>query len=190
MDKFYLEPAITKPQAWKSVHEQKINLVAKAISFFHGKKDRLVSMELLYLPYWSFDYSYIRKGMKEPIEGKIALETYTGDAAILPVKTKLEPLESQELCLPVYGQPINEAAKKAVYWEAFVKEKKHKNAEIEILKASVLYVPYYVGYSEGAQIDITLVDATNGKIDTKLKDSVLYGMMKMEKRNNMDMVCV
>lgn len=177
MKNFYLKPGIEQGEAVKAIKAYQSNLIMKWQQLFKKNNKNLTSMEMLYLPYWCFDYHYQSKQMKDGIQGKVAVETYKHHTAILPDKTKFhEPVDHLSL-LPVNGEPVPEVARQQIYWEAFGREKKRIDISIEITDTATLYVPYWIGYVQGKEVEIIVVDATNGKIDLGIKEAVLEAIM-------------
>lgn len=177
MNKFVLNANLGHSEAVKNIKEYQQNIVEKWRRLFKNDKSRLVAIEKLYLPFWCFNYEYQSRQMKNKIEGKVAVETYKHHTAILPDNTAFFELTKDLTILPVKGKPLPEVARNEIYWEAFGREKKRKDIKIEIVDTGLLYVPYWVGYVNKEEIDIVIVDATTGKIDLGLKESMLEAIM-------------
>ncbi|OIJ17207.1 hypothetical protein BKP37_01360 [Anaerobacillus alkalilacustris] len=183
MESFLLRAVIEKKDAVRLISEHQNNLVIKWQKLFKKNHKKLTSIEMLYLPYWCFDYEYHSKQVKDTIKGKVAVETTKNLTAILPDGAELlslsEVLHKGGLpLLTVKGDPDPEVARETIYWEAFAKEKKRKDIKIEITNSSVLYVPYWIGYLQGEKIEIIAVDATTGKIDLGIKDAFLMKLVE------------
>ncbi|MGY3718251.1 hypothetical protein ACWE42_22305 [Sutcliffiella cohnii] len=177
MKSYFLPSSISKEEAIQSTQTYQRNWITKLQSLF-GDKKKLTSIELLYLPYWCFDYEYDSLQIKEPIKGKIAVETVKKLTAILPSNANIKPVKDGLALLPYTGIPDESIALEAMYWEAFTREKKRKNIRVIINESNILYVPYWVGYIEGEKIDIIAVDATSGKVDLGIKDSIITALLE------------
>ncbi|WP_026571823.1 hypothetical protein [Sediminibacillus terrae] len=180
MDSYVLQQAVGQEEAVRSIRQHQNNLIAKWQRLFRSGR-QLTSIELVHLPYWCFTYQYHSKQMKDPIRGKVAVETYRHHTAILPESAQYDPAENEQTLLLPCGGPVPEVARDEIYWEAFSREKKRKDITVDILETSLLYVPYWIGYLQGETIDIIAVDAANGKIDLGIKDSLLEAVMASSK---------
>jgi hypothetical protein len=179
MNSFFLASSVSKKQAVQAIQTYQNNWITKWQSLF-GQKKKLTSIELVYLPYWCYDYEYTSLQMKEPIQGKVAVETGKQLTAILPSSAKLQLLDAKETLplLDYTGQPEQKVAEEAIYWEAFTREKKRKDIQVTITHTNLLYVPYWIGYVQGEKVEPTIVDATSGKVDLGIKDSIIMALIQ------------
>ncbi|WP_053217058.1 hypothetical protein [Virgibacillus senegalensis] len=180
MKSYVLQQVVDQREAVRSIKQHQNNLIAKWQRLFRSGR-QLTSIELVHLPYWCFTYQYQSKQMKDPIKGKVAVETYQHHTAILPESATYRPAEEATSLLPPNGEPVPEVARKEIYWEAFSREKKRKDIAVDIIDTAILYVPYWIGYLQGDKIDILAVDAANGKIDLGIKDALLEAIMASSK---------
>ncbi|SDM79213.1 hypothetical protein [Sediminibacillus halophilus] len=180
MDSYVLQQVVGQKEAVRSIKQHQNNLIAKWQRLFRSGR-QLTSIELIHLPYWCFSYEYRSKQMKDPIRGRVAVETYRHHTAILPESAQYRPTTNEASLLAPCGGPVPEVARDEIYWEAFSREKKRKDIAVDILETAVLYVPYWIGYLQGDTIDIVAVDAANGKIDLGIKDSLLEAIMATSK---------
>ncbi|MCG1023211.1 hypothetical protein [Sutcliffiella horikoshii] len=180
MNSFFLPSLISKKQALQSIQSYQNNWITKWQSVVSSKK-KLTSMERVYLPYWCYDYEYTSLQMKEPICGKVAVETGKQLTAILPSTAALEEIDvsaDEMTFLDVSGDPELKVAEDAIYWEAFTREKKRKDIQVTITETNLLFVPYWIGYVQGkSQIELIIVDATSGKVDLGIKDAMIQALM-------------
>jgi hypothetical protein len=180
MNSFFLPSLISKKQAIQSIQSYQNNWITKWQSVF-GSKKKLTSMEMVYLPYWCYDYEYTSLQMKEPICGKVAVETGKQLTAILPSTSGLEKVDltaGGKTLLDVSGDSEQKVAEEAIYWEAFTREKKRKDIQVTITDTNLLYVPYWLGYvKSGNQMELIIVDATSGKVDLGIKDAMIQALM-------------
>ncbi|WP_173917585.1 hypothetical protein [Halobacillus sp. Marseille-Q1614] len=166
---FYIRPVIERKEAVKRINEHTSN---KILKLFKGRQ-KLVSIEQIYLPYWCYDYTLKTPSLKDGIQGKVALETITKTPAILPSDYPLLPMDADVKTLPIIGDEDQEAAKKAIYWEAFRKEKRKKSIDLTLHSPWILYMPYWIGYLEAKGYEILPVDAVSGNLDLTIKESFL-----------------
>lgn len=180
MNSFFLPTVISKKQAVQSIQSYQNNWITKWQSVL-GSKKKLTSMEMVYLPYWCYDYEYTSLQMREPIYGKVAVETGKQLTAILPSTAGLQELDlpnGEMTLLHVSGNPEQQVAEEAIYWEAFTREKKRKDIQVTITETNILYVPYWLGYvKSGNQMELVIVDATSGKVDLGIKDAMIQALM-------------
>ncbi|WP_082235349.1 hypothetical protein [Halobacillus massiliensis] len=166
---YYIKPEVTREEAVCRISEHMSNKLIKIIK----RRQKLVSMELVYLPFWCYEYTLNTSSLKEEIRGKIAIETIAKTPAILPSSYPLEPLNEEVNKLAVIGQEDQEAARKAIYWEAFNKEKRKKSIDLTLHSSWILYMPYWIGYLEGKTYEILPVDGVSGRLDFTVKDAFL-----------------
>ncbi|MGP4082972.1 hypothetical protein ACTWQL_24160 [Pseudalkalibacillus sp. R45] len=170
-NQYFLEPAIEEKEATSAIKEHKSGLIMR---LFEKEKKQLKSMELSYLPFWCYSYELKSTAYKDKICGKVAIEAVTKTSAILPVEYPLQQVGDDMNLLPIVKEEDEEMARKALYWEAFRKEKKRKSIDIKLNPSFVLYLPFWIGYLSGDErIEILPVDAITRKIDLKLKDAFL-----------------
>ncbi|WP_096437794.1 hypothetical protein [Alteribacter populi] len=170
-----------KNEAIKAMQTHLGNYILKVKRAFTSKQ-QLNSIELVYLPYWCYRYRFTTAKVKKPIEGRVAIEPTHGLSAILPENVELHDVHEARMgttLLNVSDDPQPDKAKETVYWEVFSKEKKRQNIKVDILKTSLIYVPYWVGYLENDKLDIVAVDGTNGKVDLGVKEAILNGFLRM-----------
>jgi hypothetical protein len=169
-ERFYIEPKIDREAAIKRMQEYTSSKLIK----LWKRKQKLVSIELVYLPYWCYDYTLQSSSLKDGIHGKIAVESVSKTPAILPNDYPLLPLNKDVKGLPIIGEADPEIARKTIYWEAFRKEKRKKSIELELQSPPwLLFMPYWIGYVEGKAYEILPVDAVTGNLDLAIKDSFL-----------------
>ena len=166
----YIKPEIDENKAINAIHQHSSGVMMK---LFGQKKASLKSIELVYLPFWCYPYHLESASLNGGVEGKLAMEPITGISAILPAEYPLHPIEEGLNCLPLNEPENREAAHKAIYWEAFSKEKQRKSIDVEVHTPWILYMPYWVGYLKGKEYDILCVDAVTGKIDLPIKKAIL-----------------
>lgn len=172
MSSYYLKSETSEGKAVNLLKKQASGVIA----WITGNKKNLKAVELVYLPYWCFEYQLMSKNIKKAVSGKIAIESYQETPAILPKDTKyFETVEGMEL-LPVGNDPNTERAYQLIYWDAFFHEKKKSKINIFIDEPFLLYVPYWIGYFEEDELDIAVVDATSGKIDMPMKSSIIKAL--------------
>ncbi|ANU17128.1 hypothetical protein BBI11_08895 [Planococcus maritimus] len=176
MEKLMVQATISKEQAASHVYRHRKNFIMRWSQLF-AEPEVPVSMELLYLPYWCYDYQYQSAEINKKISGKVAVETWKQHTAILPDNAQVLPLADGFSLLKASGSPDPEYARKQLYWEAFGREKKRKSIQIEITDTNLLYAPYWIVYVEGKQVDIVVVDAMTGKIDLGMKEAVMHAIM-------------
>lgn len=173
MKEYFLKPQVPQDKAIENIQDHLQNWISK---WFDGK-NKLTSIELVYLPYSIFPYQLQSRSIKESIQGFIGIETYGKHSVILPVDQKTVELTPDISVLPI-GEEIEEKlAYDAIYGEAFIKEKRRSSIQLEMGKPFLLYVPYWVGYLKGKETDILVVDGLSGNIDVKLKDSVMKAFL-------------
>ncbi|MGG1687305.1 hypothetical protein [Pseudalkalibacillus sp. NRS-1564] len=176
---YYIEPTIDRQKALKAMKQYTSSLLLRIVE----NKKRIESSELVYLPFWMYEYHLKTTSLKEGITGRIAIESISEQAAILPVDYPLKegkvPGEMFTHC-----SPDPDKAKHALYWEAFGKEKKKKQINISLEEPSKLYLPYWVGYIKGNRREVYMVDGVTGKVDLPMKDSFLHHLKNQLKHSS------
>jgi hypothetical protein len=166
---YYIESKIDRVTAIKRIKEHTSNKFIQLLKH----KQKLVSIEQIYLPYWCYDYTLKSSSLSDGIQGKIAIETVSKKPAILPSDYPLLPMNKDLNALPVFGEEDPEIARKTIYWEAFRKEKRKKSIDIEVHSPWILYMPYWVGYLEGKSFEILPIDGVTGNVDLAIKESFI-----------------
>lgn len=174
MEKYCLKPEVAQAAAVETMHEHIANWISK---WFNGKK-KLRSIEMVFLPYYIFPYQLQSRSLNETIDGLIGIETYESHSVILPVEQRLDELKAGVPVLPIGEEANPKLAYDAVYSEAFIKEKRRSSIRLEVGSPFLLYVPYWIGYLKGKETDMLVIDGLSGKIDIKLKDSVMKAFLK------------
>lgn len=174
MTRKLLESVVSKEEAVRALNGHLDNWLAK----FIYKKKRLKSIEKVYLPYFCFPYRLDSRSLNGEIVGRIAIETYEGISAILPVNHPLLEIEEHLTFLPFKQLISKEQAYEAVYWDLFQKEKDRKTISLKIEEPFLIYVPYWIGYLQGKEYDILPLDAVTGQIDLKMKPSLLHAFLQ------------
>ena len=176
---YYIEPTIDRQKALKAMKQYTSSLLLRIVE----NKKRIESSELVYLPFWMYEYHLKTTSLKEGITGRIAIESISEQAAILPVDY---PLKKGEVPGEMFAHcsPDPNKAKHALYWEAFGKEKKKKQINISLEEPSKLYLPYWVGYIKGNRREVYMVDGVTGKVDLPMKDSFLHHLKNQLKHSS------
>lgn len=55
-----------------------------------------------------------------------------------------------------------------------MKEKKKTQIDLDIGASCLIYVPYWLGYFTGKSLEVSVVDATTGRVDLPIKESILH----------------
>ena len=173
MKEYFLKSQVPQDKAVENMQGHLQNWISK---WFDGKK-KLLSIELVYLPYFIFPYQLQSRSIKESIQGLIGIETYEKHSVILPVDQETFELTPNISVLPIGEEIAEKLAYDAIYQEAFLKEKRRSSIQLDMGAPFLLYVPYWVGYLKGKETDILVVDGLSGNIDVKLKDSILKAFL-------------
>lgn len=144
---------------------------------------RVVSSELVYFPYWCHEFVIaITKG--EPSRGRVAIETRSRSTAIVPMDIAFESVPPGSKLLPPGEPSDSEAARRTVWFEALARERRRHEIEVEVGPASALFVPYWVIYLRGQEIDVMPVDATTGKVDLTLREPIVASLLEERTATN------
>ncbi|MFB5662681.1 hypothetical protein [Alteribacillus sp. HJP-4] len=165
-----IDPRISKSEALSTVQKQE-GIWGKLMK----KKAPVTAVEQGWVPFWTHPYTLHTS--RSIIHGRIAIETYQGLSAILPEDVTIRSEENIDgYQLPPGSGEDRGKAYEALYWEAFAKEKKRAHIHVDIEPGFLLYVPYWILYRGQEHVEITAVDALNGKIDPSMKDSILQSL--------------
>lgn len=137
-----------------------------------GKPGVLRAVECVFLPFWSYAFRASRADGRSAGVGRLAIETWTHAAAIVPDHAQAStPPENAEL-LPAAAPPDEDTVRQVLFWEAMAHKRRERPSHVDLEPPTLLYVPYWLGYRQDAQWDICPVDATTGKLDLSMKDAL------------------
>jgi hypothetical protein len=71
-ERFYIKPKIDRVTAIKRMQEYTSSKLMK----LWKRKQKLVTIELVYLPYWCYDYTLQSSSLKDDIQGKMSVYTF------------------------------------------------------------------------------------------------------------------
>ncbi|SFF73132.1 hypothetical protein SAMN05216353_10748 [Halobacillus alkaliphilus] len=165
----YLKPLVDQQEATMKMNDYLHSNWWKKIR----QTNKLTSIEQVYVPFWCFNYEATTHAVQDGMEGRIAIEPLSQMNAILPVDYAIHTTE--ENLFPVQETLSKDTAKSVIYWELFAKEKRREKIDVTIKDQWLVYVPYWIGYTQNRNrtYDIIAVDALNGKVDLPMKDTVL-----------------
>lgn len=175
----YLKPIVDQQEATMKMNDYLHSNWWKKIR----KTKKLTSIEQVYLPFWCFNYEATTHAVPDGMEGRIAIEPLSQMNAILPVDYDIDV--TGENLFPVQKSLDKDAAKNVIYWELFAKEKRREKIDVTIKDQWLLYVPYWIGYTQDRShtFDIVAVDALNGKVDLPMKDTVYAYLCNVKEHN-------
>ncbi len=141
----------------------------------------LTAMELVYLPFWTYDFRAHRRASAALWAGCLAVETHRRSTAIVPATvTRIPPPESASL-LPAAPPPPVDEVRRVLFWEALAHRRRERPDDVELEPPRLLYVPFWLGYLRGEGWDLCPVDATSGKIDLETVDALLHALQAADR---------
>lgn len=142
----------------------------------------LASIELLHLPFWSYPFRASRRGTARSWTGHIAIEPRKRIAAVLPDGARPEAPPDGATLLPAADPPPAGEVQRVLFWEALARRRRDRPDAVTLDAPGLLYVPYWLGYLRGERWDLCPLDATTGKIDLAIKDSLIAALTDLDDR--------